>query len=78
MTSPAEAIFADALGLDRATRAELAAQLVASLDGAADPDAQAAWSREIEERVAGIEAGTIPVEDWETVRARIEGRLRKR
>jgi hypothetical protein len=36
-------VLADALRLDDDARAELAAELLASLDGPADPDAGQAW-----------------------------------
>jgi hypothetical protein len=39
MPKPALSVFADALRLEPETRAELAAELLASLDGPADPDA---------------------------------------
>jgi len=44
MTKTTEAVLADALRLDMDARAELAAELLASLDGPADPDAEAAWA----------------------------------
>ena len=72
MTKPMAAVLADALRLDDAARAELAAELVASLDGPADVDAEDAWDAEIERRIAAIEAGTIPLEPWDNVRRRIE------
>jgi putative addiction module component (TIGR02574 family) len=75
MTRAAEAILADALRLDVDARAELAAELLASLDGPADPDADAAWSAEIERRVAAIEAGTVRLESWEDVKRRIETKI---
>lgn len=72
MTKVAQTVLADALRLDPDARAELAAQLLASLDGPADPDAGAAWDAEIERRVAAIEAGTMRLEPWDTVKRRIE------
>ena len=72
MTKAAEAVLANALRLDLDARAELAAELLASLDGPADPDAEAAWKVEIERRVAAIEAGTVKLEPWEGVKRRIE------
>ena len=65
-------VLADALRLDNEARAELAAELLASLEGPADPDAERAWDAEIERRIAAIEAGTMPLEPWEKVRRRIE------
>jgi putative addiction module component (TIGR02574 family) len=72
MTKAAEAVLADALRLDTDARAELAAELLASLDGPADPGSEAAWAVEIERRVAAIEGGTAKLESWENVKQRIE------
>jgi putative addiction module component (TIGR02574 family) len=72
MVKPKNAVFADALRLDDAARAELAAELLASLDGPADPDAEQAWDAEIERRIEAIEAGQIRLEPWTEVRRRIE------
>ncbi len=75
MTKSTEAVLAEALRLDPDSRAELAAELLASLDGPADPDAEAAWAAEIERRVAAIEAGTVKLEPWENVKRRIEKQI---
>lgn len=72
MTDAAKTVLTDALRLDVDSRAELAAELLASLDGPADPDAEAAWAVEIERRVAAIEAGIVKLEPWENVKRRIE------
>ena len=65
-------VFADALRLDPDTRAELASELLASLDGPADPDAEAAWAAEIDRRVEAIEAGSLRLEPWAQAKRRIE------
>src|SRR5438552_15686394 len=72
MSKATRHVLADALRLEPDARAELAAELLASLDGPADPDAERAWDAEIERRIAAIEAGTIPLESWDEVRRRIE------
>ncbi len=72
MTKAAQAVLAEALRLDLDARAEIAAELLGSLDGPSDPDAEAAWNVEIERRVAAIEAGKVQVEPWDDVRHRIE------
>jgi putative addiction module component (TIGR02574 family) len=72
MIKPLTSVLAEALRLDQDARAELAAELLASLDGPADPDAERAWDVEIERRIAAIEAGTIRLEPWDEVRRRIE------
>ena len=72
MTKPTEAVLADALRLDAQSRAQLAAELLASLDGPSDPDAESAWQAEIERRVADLKAGKAKLEPWEQVKRRIE------
>jgi len=72
MTKPIQAVLADALRLDTDARAELAAELLASLDGPADADAESAWDAEIERRINQIEAGEVRLEPWESVKRRIE------
>jgi putative addiction module component (TIGR02574 family) len=75
MTKGTQAVLAEALRLDPAARAELAAEILASLDGPADPDAEAAWNDEIDRRIEAIEGGTIRLEPWELVKRRIEKNL---
>jgi putative addiction module component (TIGR02574 family) len=65
-------VLADALRLGPDARAEVAAELLASLDGPADADAAAAWDAEIERRIEAIEAGTMRLEPWDVVKRRIE------
>lgn len=72
MTKAAEAVLADALRLDADSRAQIASELLASLDGPSDPDAEAAWQAEIERRVADLKAGNLKLEPWEQAKRRIE------
>lgn len=72
MSKTTHDVLADALRLEPDSRAELAAELLASLDGPAEPDAEAAWDAEIERRITAIEAGTIRLEPWAEVKRRIE------
>ena len=72
MTKAAEAVLAEALRLDVKARAEVAAELLASLDGPADANAEEAWAVEIERRVQALEAGTERLESWDDVKRRIE------
>lgn len=64
----------EALNLPRAERAELACDLVQSLDGPADPDAAKAWDAEIQRRLDQVEAGDTQIID----RAEFARRLRER
>lgn len=72
MTKPTRAVLAEALRLGEDERAELAAEILASLDGPADDDSEQAWADEIKRRIASIEAGTAKLEPWDEVRRRIE------
>ena len=72
MTKAAQSVLADALRLDPETRAELVAEILASLDGPSDADAEPTWAAEIERRIQAIEAGDIRLESWESVKSRIE------
>ncbi len=72
MTQAVAAVLAEALRLDEHARAELAGGILASLDRPADPDIEAEWTLEIEQRVASIECGKASLESWDDVRRRIE------
>ena len=65
-------MLADALRLQPDARAELAAELLASLDGPADADADGAWDAEVDRRVAAIEAGAMELEPWSEFKRRVE------
>jgi putative addiction module component (TIGR02574 family) len=71
MTHLAAALLADALRLTEDARAELAAELIASLDGPRDADTREAWEAEIGRRIEAIESGRMPLESWDEVRLRI-------
>jgi putative addiction module component (TIGR02574 family) len=71
-------ILAEALKLSAVSRARLAAELIASVDGEADEDAHAAWAAEIDRRVRRVEAEGTSGDDWQKVHARIAARLRSK
>lgn len=64
-------VLAEALALPVHQRARIAHELIHSLEPD-DADAAVAWNEEIRTRVDEIEAGTAELEDWTTVRARLE------
>ncbi|MFL5408491.1 MAG: addiction module protein [Myxococcales bacterium] len=70
-------VFSAALALPRDERARLAHDLLASLSEGEDPDAATYWVAEIERRAQEVKEGTAEFEDWEVVRARLEGRWGK-
>ena len=70
-----EKVRSEALSLSEAERAELAHNLVASLDGRADPDAETVWDAEILRRLAQIDAGTARLIDREEFRRLMRARI---
>jgi len=81
MTSRAQELLREALTLPVAERADVAAELLASLDEtpASDPEeVEAAWAREIERRARRVMSGESIGEPWEDVRTRVIRRLAER
>ena len=71
MSAQAEQVLKDALGLSLDDRAEVAAELLASLDESSDEGVEAAWAAEIERRARRVLAGESAGTDWTEARARI-------
>lgn len=71
MSERARKLLEDAMALPVTERAELAADLLASLDGDPDPEVEAAWAREIERRAREALADADDDIAWETVRAEL-------
>ncbi len=66
MTTNAQKLFEQALTLAAKDRAELAAQLLASLDES-EADVESAWAAEIERRAADACQNPGDDEDWRVV-----------
>ena len=64
-------VFGDALQLPAEARAALAAELIATLDDEADPDAEAAWAEEIRKRIDEVDSGAVRPIPWSEARKRI-------
>jgi len=75
--STLERLRAEALKLPELDRAELAHQLVASLEGASDSGEQEMWNTEILRRVAEIDAGSAKLIDREEFSRRMRARMRR-
>ncbi len=67
----------DALSLSLEDRAALARDLIESLDGPADTDAQTAWDEEICRRINRLRCGDATLLEPEDVLARIRARLKR-
>ena len=81
MPSRAQQLLRDALALPLDERADVAAELLASLDEAKaeyPADVEAAWAAEIERRARRVMAGESTGIPWEDVRRRAEDDLRRR
>lgn len=80
MTSRAQELLREALTLPSEERADVAAELLASLDDTDTDiaDVETAWAAEIEKRARRVLAGESPGVPWEDVRRRAEAELRKR
>lgn len=81
MSNRAQEVLQAALRLPREERADVAAELLSSLDEQAidDPDAvQAAWAREIERRARRALSGESEGAPWSVVRERISRKFGSR
>jgi putative addiction module component (TIGR02574 family) len=79
MGSPTlERVRSEALDLPESERAELAQDLVASLDGPPEPDVEKAWDAEILRRLAEIEFGTAKLIDRQEFSRRMRERMSRR
>lgn len=61
-------VVSSALQLSITKRAELAAALLASLDGEPDEDVEAAWVAEIQRRAGTVRSGQASGRPWPAVR----------
>ena len=71
MTQVATELLAEALRLPPSERGELAARLIESLDPTADNGIEAAWSAEIEQRLAELQTGQVQPVPWSEARRQI-------
>ena len=61
----------EALKLTAYERAEVAEQLIASLDEVPDTDVEQAWQEEVQRRLGQIERGEVKTIPWEEVQKRL-------
>jgi putative addiction module component (TIGR02574 family) len=71
MSTQATKVLEDAMKLNDADRADLAACLFATVDPSAIPAADAAWEAEIRRRLEAIDSGHATLIPWEEARRRI-------
>lgn len=76
-TAELDKITSAALSLSEQDRAKLASDLVSSLDGPADINAEEAWNEEIYKRIKDIKAGKSELLDAEDAIAQVREGLRR-
>jgi putative addiction module component (TIGR02574 family) len=74
MSKTTEDILNSAMRLSTTERAELAAALLASLDGEPEDAVEAAWAAEIQRRVERVRSGTAKGRSWPEIRERLDRR----
>jgi putative addiction module component (TIGR02574 family) len=75
MSTHLDRVRSEALQLSEVERAELARDLVRSLDAPEDANSDKAWEHEISRRLSAIDAGTAGLIDRDEFRRRIQARL---
>jgi putative addiction module component (TIGR02574 family) len=68
MTQEAHELLQKALALPENERAELAGNLISSLETTIDPDVDAAWQDEVSRRAREVQSGKVKTVAWEDVR----------
>jgi putative addiction module component (TIGR02574 family) len=67
MTQEVRELLQKALALPDNERAELAGNLISSLDATVDPDVDAAWQAEVMRRLHEVQSGEVGTISWEEV-----------
>jgi putative addiction module component (TIGR02574 family) len=75
MSTNFDRVRLEAMKLPEAERAELARDLVQSLDAPSDDSTGEGWEREISRRIASIDAGSAKLIDRAEFRRQIQNRL---
>jgi putative addiction module component (TIGR02574 family) len=75
MATPASRLLEEALTLTAEERLDLAADLLASVDGEPAETWEAAWRGELDDRMREVETGTARPVPWVEARARLRARL---
>lgn len=76
MTRAAAKLLQEALELGEADRIDLAAELLATVNGPADADWEQAWGAELDRRTAEADRTGNAGDTWEEVRAHVLSRTR--
>ncbi len=77
-TEPLQRLRSEILALPEAERAELAHDLIQSLDAPRDNGREDAWDREITRRILEIDEGQAELIDRDEFRSRMQAKLKAR
>ncbi len=75
MTEDVSELLKKAMALPIEARAALAGELLNSIDQTVDASAEAEWEKEIAQRVAQLQSGTVQTIPWTEVRRRLSDKL---
>jgi len=75
MATPAKIVLEQALALTSEQRLDLAAELLASVNGEPPATFEAAWRAELDDRMREVETGAVRPVPWAEARARLRARL---
>ncbi len=71
MTQKSQVVLEEALKLSATERAEVAEQLISSLDDIPDTNVEQAWQEEVQRRLQQVERGELKTIPWEEVQRRL-------
>lgn len=71
MTQKSQVVLEEALKLSATERAEVAEQLLSSLDEIPDANVEQAWQEEVQRRLQQVERGEVKTIPWEEVQRRL-------
>jgi len=73
MDNKLKTILEDVLNMSQEQRAFLAGRLIDSLDDSTEMDVEAAWQKEIQQRIASADKGEASFMSWEDVKKSLKG-----
>ncbi|MCH7614458.1 MAG: addiction module protein [Nitrospinae bacterium] len=71
MSDKTQAILEQAMKLSTSERAEVAEQLIASLDETPDADVEKTWQEEVQRRIREVDSGEVKTIPWEVVQKQL-------
>ncbi len=76
MSSTAKRIITEAMNLSSSERAQIAEELISSLDELPDEEVEKAWQAEINRRIDEVESGKVQCVPWEQILEKLRANAR--